>query len=60
MKYFNLAIMIIAVVVFVFTVQKINFSDLSFETNYRNYLRLVISIAIFLIYLGKVLNKKNH
>ena len=60
MKYFNSAIMIIAVVVLVFTIQKINFSDLSFETNYRNYQRLVISIAIFLIYWGKVFNKKNH
>ena len=60
MKYFNLAIMIIAVVVFVFTIQKINFSDLSFETNYRNYIRIVLSIGIFLIYWGKVFNKKNH
>ena len=60
MKYFNLAVMIIAVVVFVFTIQKINFSDLSFETNYRNYIRIVLSICIFLIYWGKVFNKKNH
>jgi len=51
--------MIIAVVVFFLTVQKLNFSDLSFKTNYRDYLRIVLSIGIFLIYWGKVFKKKS-
>lgn len=59
MKYFQILIMIIAVVVFILTVQGLNFSDLSFETNYRDYLRIVLSIGTFLIYWGKVFKKKS-
>ena len=51
--------MIIAVVVFFLTVQRLNLSDLSFKTNYRDYLRIVLSIGIFLIYWGKVFKKKS-
>ena len=59
MKYFQILVMIIAVVVFILTVQGLNFSDLSFKTNYRDYLRIVLSIGIFLIYWGKVFKKKD-
>jgi hypothetical protein len=59
MKYFQILVMIIAVVVFFLTVQRLNFSDLSFKTNYRDYLRIVLSIGVFLIYWGKVFKKKS-
>jgi hypothetical protein len=58
MKYFQILVMILAVVVFVITIKSLNFADLSFETNYRNYLRIVLSIGIFLLYWGKVFKKK--
>ena len=59
MKYFQILVMIIAVAVFILTIRGLNFSDLSFKTNYRDYLRIVLSIGIFLIYWGKVFKKKS-